>query len=409
MRKSAIVLILSILLTSLSAGASSADYTVDSLLAKYETFTTSHWDVSPHRFRTLAGEFLDSVNGSTIEFRVRIKADRIQYFDHESDETPADASFSIGSAGINSLDEQKEYVGIKDFKGEKGEYKIITGEKTYYLFGTLHLYIFGKSDRFANEVKDEDLVDVKGLIKSFTHPGNAAMFLRVEMTDFSVVPVSVGLTTGHELHVLGGKGTKIGITVQPPIVAVDSLRKPLRSEFKALTKDEVMGMVKRTGFYDGDWMASKRWTNNFEEKTTGGDKVILDRSTSLEWHPGGSEEHMNYPEALKWLADLNEKGYAGHKDWRLPTVEELASILPNRPFVANNYWHIFPQFEPLTELWTGDQVKGYRSGGEEFEAYWVVEFFKGDYRPGAAKGFPPGQYQVKPVRMGATLRIKAFS
>ena len=36
---------------------------------------------------------------------------------------------------------------------------------------------------------------------------------------------------------------------------------------------------------------------------------------------------MTFDQAIKAIADLNAKGYAGHKDWRLPSVEELCGMI----------------------------------------------------------------------------------
>jgi len=36
---------------------------------------------------------------------------------------------------------------------------------------------------------------------------------------------------------------------------------------------------------------------------------------------------MTFDQAIKAIADLNTKGYAGHKDWRLPSVEELCGMI----------------------------------------------------------------------------------
>jgi hypothetical protein len=44
----------------------------------------------------------------------------------------------------------------------------------------------------------------------------------------------------------------------------------------------------------------------------------------------------------KYVAAVNASGWCGHKDWRLPTVDELASIIDygrSLPAVAKNYFH----------------------------------------------------------------------
>jgi len=36
---------------------------------------------------------------------------------------------------------------------------------------------------------------------------------------------------------------------------------------------------------------------------------------------------MDWDKAKQWVRDLNSIGYAGYHDWRLPTLEETASLL----------------------------------------------------------------------------------
>ena len=96
--------------------------------------------------------------------------------------------------------------------------------------------------------------------------------------------------------------------------------------------------------------------------------VLVDRSLDLMWHPAGSPLGLKFRDAEKWLADLNKRGYAGHKDWRLPTLREAASLLRARKGEGGLY--IDPAFsKKQTRIWTGDVY-----GRQEA---WAVRFDEG--------------------------------
>jgi len=70
--------------------------------------------------------------------------------------------------------------------------------------------------------------------------------------------------------------------------------------------------------------------NDFKDN---GDGTIADNATGLIWMQADSghlkagkrgDGRMNWPEALKWAEELT---FAGHSDWRLPSVKELQSIV----------------------------------------------------------------------------------
>jgi hypothetical protein len=58
-----------------------------------------------------------------------------------------------------------------------------------------------------------------------------------------------------------------------------------------------------------------------------GDGTILDRATGLIWSRADSGKGMNWQEALAWVQQKNKERFLGHDDWRLPSVEELQSIV----------------------------------------------------------------------------------
>jgi hypothetical protein len=106
--------------------------------------------------------------------------------------------------------------------------------------------------------------------------------------------------------------------------------------------------------------------HNYEIQTLNGDKVVIDRASELMWQQGGSNEYMYYEPAKKWIADLNRRGYAGFKDWRLPSLEEAMSLMESKKMNGDLY--VDPVFDKIQRwIWTADPVAG-------SEAAWVVSF-----------------------------------
>jgi serine/threonine-protein kinase len=67
--------------------------------------------------------------------------------------------------------------------------------------------------------------------------------------------------------------------------------------------------------------------SEYEPKTLNDDKVVIDHTTALMWHQSGSSDAMIWNKAQEYINKLNRMRYAGFSDWRLPTIEELASLI----------------------------------------------------------------------------------
>ncbi len=52
-------------------------------------------------------------------------------------------------------------------------------------------------------------------------------------------------------------------------------------------------------------------------------ETVVDSATGLEWMPLDNGQHIRWEEADRWCSDLR---YAGHADWRLPTINELEEL-----------------------------------------------------------------------------------
>lgn len=137
----------------------------------------------------------------------------------------------------------------------------------------------------------------------------------------------------------------------------------------SLSKTEVIKLIKEKGFFDSNWNKNSSYKNKYELKLFSSAPVVIDTAAGLMWHPAGSPGFMSLEKAKEWLRELNESGYAGFSDWRLPTLEEAASLLQKRKNKSSFY--IDPGFSREQQcIYTGD--------GTEDNRVWLVDFKEGN-------------------------------
>ena len=77
--------------------------------------------------------------------------------------------------------------------------------------------------------------------------------------------------------------------------------------------------------------------------------------------------------AKKYVDQLNDQRFAGYQDWRMPTVEELASLLARK---RQSDVHLNPVFDSKqTRCWTAD--KGESKSWSWYKGAWLVDFKNG--------------------------------
>jgi serine/threonine-protein kinase len=133
-------------------------------------------------------------------------------------------------------------------------------------------------------------------------------------------------------------------------------RERLRSEsIKVRTRQarEVFGT-------DARWRPANHITNDFQVNEDG---TVTDQATGLIWQQAGSDHPMTWHEAHDYVEQLNETRFAGRADWRLPTINELMSLLTDVPSAGDLCIEpIFDQNERW--LWSSDR--------RSFVAAWYV-------------------------------------
>ncbi|MCP4402840.1 MAG: DUF1566 domain-containing protein [bacterium] len=88
--------------------------------------------------------------------------------------------------------------------------------------------------------------------------------------------------------------------------------------------------------------------HDYVRKEFEGVQVLIDYAGRLMWQRPESPEEMTWEQASQYVVQLNAGGYAGFSDWRLPTIEELASLMEGRKTESGLY--LSPLFGP-TPLW----------------------------------------------------------
>jgi serine/threonine-protein kinase len=91
--------------------------------------------------------------------------------------------------------------------------------------------------------------------------------------------------------------------------------------------------------------------------------TVTDTSSSLVWQQAGSDHLVTWYDAHKYIQQLNQVRFAGRANWRLPTVNELISLITEVPRAVDLC--IEPIFdEDKRWLWTSDR--------RSFVAAWYV-------------------------------------
>lgn len=174
------------------------------------------------------------------------------------------------------------------------------------------------------------------------------------------IEMARNIREGEELTHLEQKINKLKIQVSAPY--------RLRKFYMTLNDSEAVSMLKKKGFYDSRRTKYKKFRNSFVQQIHNGKKVIVDQTTGLMWHPAGSARLMDFNRSIGWISSLNRNRFAGFSDWRLPTLEEAASLLVNRKTSRGLF--VDPIFSSKQrQMWTGDHY--------DHTQVWMVYFNEG--------------------------------
>jgi hypothetical protein len=105
----------------------------------------------------------------------------------------------------------------------------------------------------------------------------------------------------------------------------------LRVAALSLKRQDVHAMLVKNNFYSSCFDFNTAFCNpsgDFGNAfVDNGDETVTDHATGLMWQRSGTKQPLSWLDAGAYVEEMNRVGYAGYTDWRLPTVEELASLI----------------------------------------------------------------------------------
>jgi len=151
----------------------------------------------------------------------------------------------------------------------------------------------------------------------------------------------------------------------------------LPSEAAELTDDDVAKLIKKWNFFDGKLNPAGRFTNHLHHHEQ---LSIVDQRTGLMWQRSGIDI-TSIRSINKKIIEINNNGFCGYHDWRLPSIEEAMSLMEHGPNEKDIHLNSnFSKEQPF--IFTSAQR---RPGG-----YWFVDYKQG--RAFWSSGTIPGAF-----------------
>ena len=136
-------------------------------------------------------------------------------------------------------------------------------------------------------------------------------------------------------------------------------------------------MVQKYGFHHpADWSKhglsssiTGSMRHDYKVMDAQGVQVILDHAAGLMWQQNAAAAQMSWPAAFEYITNLNRQSYAGYTDWRIPTIEELASLM--EPEKTSTKLYLSPLFGTIPLwCWSADR-------SDSDQKAWYVSFSGG--------------------------------
>ena len=151
---------------------------------------------------------------------------------------------------------------------------------------------------------------------------------------------------------------------------VATVKISLRSDpMKISGEKKIATMLAEYGFCDMSRNILGSFNNDFNDNNDG---TVTDKATGLMWQKSGSSSSLENRGAKRYIKQQNQGRFAGYSDWRMPTVEELASLIKKDKI---NGVHLDPVFDnKQVRCWSVDQCD---TSYAAHSGAWIVNFKDG--------------------------------
>jgi len=159
----------------------------------------------------------------------------------------------------------------------------------------------------------------------------------------------------------------------------------LRDKSKRLNERDIKSTVEKLNLFDKELNEGGDCLNNFVDNGNG---TVTDLTTALMWEQKGSDQEKSWYFAEKYIKELNQKKFAGYSDWRIPTIEELYSLLqPN----STQQLYIDPVFDTgLSHCWSADRSTILAPSLSSYRRNLTLDFKKGTFSEAFTGKLPGG-------------------
>ncbi len=127
-------------------------------------------------------------------------------------------------------------------------------------------------------------------------------------------------------------------------------------------------MLLQYHFFDVERNPSGNFANDLIANS---DSTITDKITGLMWQKRGSANSLLLLQATRYVEILNRERFAGYSDWRMPTIEELASLMMR---TKKQGLFIDSAFDRTQKrCWSADSIPRPSARYED----WIISFLNG--------------------------------
>lgn len=145
-----------------------------------------------------------------------------------------------------------------------------------------------------------------------------------------------------------------------------------------LVEEEATELIRKYNFTDHKRHPKGQFANYLVDN--GDNLTVTDVITGLMWQRGGIDI-MSHRMLGKEIEKINTQGFAGHKDWRMPTLPEAMSLVEQE--LSNKKQFLHPAFSADQPFIMVDSIR--RPGGQWFvdykqgSAYWASGTIPGGF------------------------------